>query len=508
MTGSLESRIVFQTISLLLLLLLLVVSDSQADDKCPKLKQPGYELFGTKTTYTDARKFLRDIDNDDLPKPFDDDSIEKEHKELLKYQCVPSVFYFIGRHSARFPDREDIEQYNSDLDRLLEKIRTESTVCPHVKERFLQWRSKMQPKHDNLITEYGAQEEREIARRFKRLYPEFFDASKAEIQIGVTKKIRTAQTGAQFLSEVKGLLLPHCEEGSLPTNDFDQPSYDLDKILSAACYRNLIDKYEKPFLDFHKQCQKISGDKKIKDPRIDRVKNPALKKRIADEVAEKLGLDNNDPTPAITPEVLQSIFDMCKFESAMRNSSSSPSIWCSLFEKRDVEAMEYIEDVNSYFKDAYGLWSNPRQSCPLVKDLVEAFREGTKLGPERKRSYFYFSHADPIKKLMAVFGLFKDDESFSEHRLDEFERNLKVPKKRHWRSSAISPFSANMVFVLYRCESRNKPTKYRVLAAVTEQPVELGGCIDTDCNAERFFAVYDNMRDCDLNKVCGRAADR
>lgn len=468
------------------------------------------------------------MDDDDLPKPFDDDSLEHEHRDLLKDDCSPVAFYFMGRHSARFPDGEDIDQYNKDLSELISKMGNSSrnSGCRRNRQEFLQWRPKMQFKHDNLITELGGREERDIARRFKRIYPDFFNAAKTDIKIGVTKKIRTAQTGSEFLKEVDGLnLSDSCRE--TPTNDPYRPDYNLDRVLEAACYKYLIDNHEAPFLDFHKQCEKISGEEKIKDPLIERVKNPNLKLRMAKRVARKLGLRNenngqqqpDDSQAAVSVQMLDSIWNMCKFETAMRNES----IWCSLFEKKDLEMLEYIEDVNTYIKSAYGPKANARQSCPVVGNLVESFQstirsyeeEGNQQGPRKLRAYFYFSHADPIKKLLAAFGMFKDDESYTPDRIADFESDLKVPKKRHWRSSLVSPFSANLAFVLYRCpkssssswfssSSSNKRDKFKVLASVTEQPVKLGGCKDTDCNIQRFMDTYDNMRDCDLNIICRR----
>lgn len=488
------------TISLVAVLLALLCRVNGDDDCGDKLEDLKYELFATKTTYDDAREFLRKTDDDDLPKSFDEDLLASEHFNMIKDKCFPQVLYFIGRHSARFPDAEDIEKYNKDLSELIDKLGKAPSKCRPRVAKLLEWKSKMVAKQDNLITDLGGREERDIARRFKRVYPQFFNVSEADIQIGVTDRLRTAQTGAEFLREVEGLLIPNCDERSTPTNDVDQKAYDVDKILAAACYRYMKDKFQKPFLDFHKECERIKGEGKVKDPRIDRVKNPNLRKRIADRVARKLGLDNSGKNPPVTPEVLESIFNMCRFENALKQDS----VWCDVFDQRDVEALEYIEDVNSYIKSAYGPKSNPRQSCPLVKDLLDAIEEGTQLNStRRKKSYFYFSHADPMKKLLATFEMFKDDDSFSEKRITEFERNLEVPKKRNWRTSVITPFSANLAFVLYKCyRAENNASKFKILATVTERPVKLGGCKDTDCNMQHFLEKYESMRTCDLNKVC------
>lgn len=484
------------------LLLLQAYSIACDEDSCKRLKSLEYELYGTKTDYETARRYLNK--KDDLPDDFDDDSLEKEHKGLLEDHCTPTVFYFIGRHSARFPDGEDIDIYNKHLSELRDKLKGQDFIkkCPEKFGDFLNWTAKMQNKHDNLITELGAKQEQDIAKRFKKIYPDFFTTQKADVKIGVTTRIRTAQTGAEFLKELDGFVFPSCDQKSLPTNDIERSDYSIDRILKHECYKGLMDKHALPFLEFHKECEKISGKDKVKDPRIEMVNSPKVYKEIGKKVAKRLGL-SKDQESLVTKEVLESIFDTCKFENVYRNKS----VWCSLFEKKDVEALEYIADAESYIKNAYGPQANSRQACPLIKDLVENFHEGTKLtgAPgEHKKSYFYFSHAGPMKKLLAAFGIFQDSDSYSEKRIREFASDLKIDKDREWRSSLIVPFSGNMAFILYRCQKPGKQVKHKILATVTEKPVKLGGCKDTACDEQKFFATYDNMRDCNLNKICAK----
>lgn len=474
-----------------------------ADDKCKKLKNLDYQRYGTKTMYRTARQYLDKADEKHLPKSFDDDTLEEEHKDLAKDSCMPVVFYFIGRHAARFPDGEDIELYNKKLSELKEilKKQTIDNKCPKRLEAFLNWTTKMEPKHDNLITELGAQDQQAIAKRFKKIYPEFFNTDKTDVKIGVTNKIRTAQTGMEFLKEVDGLRLENCDKASLPTHDLDDPRYDLDRILQNACYKAMMDKYNMPVLEFHKQCDKINGKEKVKIPLLERVKDPSVVKDIAERVTKKLGLSEDKPIDA---EMLDTIFDMCKFENGFKNYS----VWCSLFEKKDIQLFEYIEDFDDYIKDAYGSQTTGKQACPMVKDLVDAFQDGTKLTGaqnEKRKAYYYFSHAGAMKKLLAAFDIFQDADSYSVSRAEDLIKKGKVDDDREWQSSLIAPFSANMAFVLYRCQKQGKPVAHKILATVTEQPVKLGRCSDTACSSRKFFETYNSMRDCDMNRICARS---
>lgn len=474
-------------------------------DKCIKLKTLDYELYGTKTLYDDARRYLER--KDEIPNSFDDDSLEEEHNDLLQKSCKPVVFYFFGRHSARFPDGDDAVQYNKHMAEIQNMLRQHynETNCPEKYAEFLNWKPKLQFDFDNLITHLGGIEQREIARRFKKLYPEFFNTNKTDIKIGVTTEIRTSQTAVEFLKEVDGLKLEGCEESLLQTHDVDDPNHDPNKLRSHDCYKKMQDNYKRPYLEFHDDCKNRMKGKvtKQKYPLVDRVRDPKVVQEIIESISKKIGFESAEKSP-INVDVLNSIYDNCRFENAFLNDS----VWCKLFSKKHLKAMEYIEDVNTYYKGGYGVDARVKQSCPLVKDLVEEFIVATKetshMDQTRRKSIFYFSHATPMKKLLATFGMFKDDESFSESAIAELERSLKAPKRRNWRISLISPFSGNIAFILYRCQKPGKEdVKFKILSAVTEHPVKLGGCGDTDCSSEKFFKTYEPLRTCDLDKICG-----
>lgn len=471
----------------------------QAIAGCPLLdKELKYEFHGTKTIYTDAYNYLNS--KDDLSGSFDDDTLEEEHKDLVKDGCKPVVFYFVGRHSARFPDAEDIEEHNKNLKNLQAKLRfiESSLQCPKRYKGFFDWQPKMTPQHDNLITDLGGDEQRDIAKRFKKIYPEFFDSSKADLKIGVTGKIRTAQTAVEFLQEVKGWEIDEsCRRNVIPSNDLEEPGYNLNKIINNGCYKKLMSQNLMPELSFHDQCEALVG-KKPKNSIVEKIKDPKVLKAITDKIAEQLQL----PAGSITDKVFDSIYSTCKFENALKNDS----IWCTLFEKSDIKSFEYIEDVKSYINDAYGPNANVQQACPLVSDLINSFKNGMELSGkdgEKRKAHFYFSHAGAMKKFLATFSIFEDKKSFTDAQVTEFINTLKAPSHRKYRSSLIVPFSANMAFILYRCQKQGKSEiKHKMLATVTEHPVKLGGCKDTDCNFGKFLETYQRMENCDLKQVC------
>lgn len=491
--------------SLLIVLLTSRSTSSLDDNKCKKLKTLDFELYGTKTLYGDARKYLER--KDELPNSFSESSLEEEHHNLIRKSCRPVLFYFFGRHSARFPDGDDADLYNkhmAEIQNLLRKHHNQ-TNCPEKTAEFINWRPKLKFNLDNLITHLGTIEQRDIAKRFKLLYPEFFNVKTSNVKIGVTTELRTSQTAVEFLKEVNGLKLDGCDEKSLPTYDVDDPKFDADKVRTHSCYKKMQDNYAKPLLEFHEDCKsrlKSKGNKQ-KYLLVDRARDPKVVRDIVDSIAKKLGFENGENSP-INAAVLDSLYDNCRFENAFLNDS----IWCKLFSKKEMKAFEYIEDVNTYYKGGYGAEARPTQSCPLMRDLLEEFvkaaKETSHMTGLQRRSVFYFSHATPMKKVLATFGLFKDDESYTESAIADFERSLKVPKKRDWRISLITPFSANMAFILYRCQKAGKSdVTFKILSTVTEHPVKLGGCKEANCDSDVFFKKYEPLRTCDMSKICG-----
>lgn len=71
------------------------------------------------------------------------------------------------------------------------------------------------------------------------------------------------------------------------------------------------------------------------------------------------------------------MYRACVFEYAIHDASP----WCAAFDEAELKAIEFREDLDDYYKDAYGLKRNYAQACPIVRELVGRFRWGG-LSPE------------------------------------------------------------------------------------------------------------------------------
>lgn len=473
-----------------------------------ELKPLEYKLFSSTTLYENSRAQLQNQSTQEfVPDAFSSRSLLNEHQALLKQSCKPIIFYFLGRHAARFPKDEKIEKYNKNLNELKQRLKGSSSFidkCPEKLAKFLNWTSKLEPKLSYLITELGGREEQAIASRFKEIYPEFFSTQTASVDLGVTSKIRTSETGVQFMKLVENFSFPGCE--STPTNDVDQAGFDPEKILSSNCYKALMNKEVEEFLQFHERCKKSlkklkginpdddGGQQQANNNKggslVDKIKSPEAVRSIADKVSAKLGLE-------VDSKIVDSIAQMCMYEIAIRKHS----VWCSLLDEQDMRMIDYVQDTSAYIKDSYGPESNVKQACPLIKDLLDVFQNATTLPDGKRNAYFYFSHDHALKKVLANFGLFKDEASYSEQRIDEFVQNGNTPMNRNYRVAFSVPFSGNFAFALYRCPDSQSDGRHKLLISLNERPIRIAGC-DVACDVKQFIETYKSAYDCNLDKIC------
>lgn len=526
---------------------------------CEKLKEPNYQVFSTLTLYESSKKYLdQDFANKSPLPEFGEKTLQEEHDKLTSESCKPISFYFLGRHAARFPKDDKIEKHNNDLYKLNETLRELVNKLPGHKnencDRLLNWRSKLTPKQGYLITELGGQEEQNIAKRYKQVYPEFFDVKTTEIDVGVTSKIRTAQTEVQFMKLVDGYYSSGCE--NVPTNNINEKEYNPQTIIDDKCYRKLMEKEVENFLQFHQICKDRAKEKKEpKAPLVERLKSKEAIQIVLDRVSKRLGFDNK-----LEQRTLDSIIRMCVDETATgiksvwctlhdkvkneklvervleKRSKNSEvkleldqktlisivrmcihetaigikSVWCTLLGDEDIKAYDYLEDAESYFVDSYGPDSNIKMACPLVGNIIDVLESAMKQSDTlildgKKKSYFYFTHDHALKRIIPYFGLFKDDESFSEKAIDEFIKDGKIPEKRRYELSKLLPFSSHFAFVVYRCQKDStKPAEHKLLTTFNERPIRMAACKNqVACDLNSFIETYNDSRlDCDLNKIC------
>jgi multiple inositol-polyphosphate phosphatase/2,3-bisphosphoglycerate 3-phosphatase len=146
---------------------------------------------------------------------------------------------------------------------------------------------------------------------------------------------------------------------------------------------------------------------------------------------------------------------------------------------------------------------NIKQACPLIGDLLDKVQSMINNNQEKK-TFLHFTHAGVMKRLYSGLGLFSDLKSNNNLKYDE---SICLNDEREWKSSLISPFSANFAAVLHKCDHKDtnedqNNAKFKLLTLVQENPVIINGCDSALCSVDKFMNTYQTMSSCDLSEIC------
>lgn len=527
-------------------------NDNQCFDYKYSFQHTNFKLFSTKTTYTTSYQQLNQSSSSSLnllskleiPNIFSRrNSLKQLHNNLINDNCKVKQFHYIGRHAARFPSSKDIDQLNKLLLNIQNRIdltkytpnnnnkpttnitiiheqqqqKAPASVCLNPLAEYKSWTSSMSIEQGNLITDYGMEETEAIASRFKEIYPDLFNGTLTDIDFGSTKELRTAQTALAFLKQFENFKLHFCDFNQFPHQHLSDIS--MAKILiNNDCLRKFIDNYYKEKLDFHNKCENYH---EIDYPITHNLhlNEPNRTKSISISVSKKLKLNKDQ---YLTYDETMAIYKMCKYETALpdktTNTRQQASIWCNLFSENDLKFFEYLDDIK-YFFEVYGHPDQARSSCPITTDLLKSFKTIEKSilnnnlgGGEQDfplaEAKFYFTHSEVIQKLLAtMIDLESSDNSYlTKNILAHLEAGT-APNNRQWRTSLLSPFSANIAFIVYQCPSTTESElkfENKLITTLNEQPILIDGCQDYTCSISGLIddsRIFKERR-CKLDEIC------
>ena len=106
-------------------------------------------------------------------------------------------------------------------------------------------------------------------------------------------------------------------------------------------------------------------------------------------------------------------------------------------------------------------------------------------------------HSTTMIMLMTTLGLFKDGQPLlANNREDMLDRKFKT--------SHIAPYSANVGFILYVCDSEEGDgNTFTLQLLVNEEPMLIPGCDSMLCPYEQVREMYSHVfENCDLNEIC------
>lgn len=422
--------------------------------------KPLYPYFSTKTTYTQAFNYLKSLG---LP------------IGQLPSGYRPVLFYYFGRHGIRYPDADDIVALNDlsgNISTLVQRKGDEQfkDLCKDIVGQVRSFRSHWVRENDNHITESGFKELQAIGERYKKLLPSLLDPSRKEfsIDVGVSDKIRTTESASGFVRGLYG------------------ESYDEAKNLNAMPKHDVT--------MYHTSCKRArNGVKLEKNKVVKRFKKEAVLTEMMNSVLKRIGL----PPGQMEFKDFTLFHELCSYNHAINGSS----VWCSIFTADDLKLLEYYDDIDDYYsvhKDK----AMKKAPCAVMNDILNSIGK-TVSGQNSANAVLRFSHSGAIRPFLAYLGLF--DNFGSEHEKDHIDYCVNGMMEREWRTSLISPFAANVAFILLKQETKDE---YKVLTLVQEVPVKVDGCDKVLCSLKDFKKSFEkSVKKCDVQSICSKNED-
>ncbi|KAJ3272369.1 PHOsphatase, partial [Borealophlyctis nickersoniae] len=176
---------------------------------------------------------------------------------------------------------------------------------------------------------------------------------------------------------------------------------------------------------------------------------------------------------------------------------------------KEVELLEYFEDMRHWWLLAYGAAINERVACRLITDVVDAVMEvvdaeteSPGAGKGYRKGVFRFGHSETNVFLMTLLGLYNDTLPLT---------TANTPTLLHTRTfrlSHISPFATNIIFELVSCRFSSSATdssSYKIRVVINERDTPtVPGCPDAWCPLDTFLSVVrERGVGCVWEDVCG-----
>ncbi|ORY90448.1 histidine phosphatase superfamily [Syncephalastrum racemosum] len=214
----------------------------------------------------------------------------------------------------------------------------------------------------------------------------------------------------------------------------------------------------------------------------------AFKERALAPIAARL---SRDLGVALEADDVATIYTGCAFEISHRRDAST---FCTLLTRKEVEAAEYHEDLNYYYKYAYGRALNSKVACALAQDLVQAMDDVVNGKDGAYRMTLKFGHTQTIVFLETFLGLFHDAKPLVANASEA------AIQKRMFRTSNIASFASNVGLQLL-----SKDKEHYVRVVVSEAPVILPGCNAEVCSYALFRKVLASRLQCSFQDVCQKS---
>ncbi|KAL3860395.1 hypothetical protein ACJMK2_010520 [Sinanodonta woodiana] len=378
-------------------------------------------------------------------------------------KCTAVHVNGIFRHGLRYPSAGDMQDMTSLQNKLAPNVR-------NAKYDFLKtWSNTYPTEKANFLHDMGKEELHIIGSRLgKRLFS-LLDGNMDNIHFVSSSTQRTKASAQEFFSGLSLGVRDAPSTAITPQINNNLTRYfDMCKLYTDSVDTNITALKE--------YSQFLTGE---------------LFRNVILANAARLGLTNSSLSAA---DILM-IYKTCAAELASYNRSDT---WCSIQTDDEREILEYASDIEDYYLRGYGVPINTDMACPIAKDLANSIAQVIHNHSHHLNysvAKFVFGHSDTVTHLANRLGLFRDQQPL-------LASNYDAMKNRKYIVSHTTPFSANIMLVLYNCHQGNgHPVEndYILRLLVNDKPEALN-CGDSICSY--VDTEFQNIVGCNFDDIC------
>jgi len=390
-------------------------------------------------------------------------------------QATPSFFNYLARHGSRDPTGGDAKK----LYALQNLLNQNGDYITNSSFSWLQnWKSPFNIHDEGYLNVYGEEEHYNTSKRWiSRLSPLLSQSwTTNQYPINTTQVPRTARSGNSFgfaLTEGHGYIGASQYEPFFTISDTKSNDILLRFFDNCPTYQDLTTLDDQADLYHNKNV-------------------PSVVSRIQ----SLLGI--NPAHWQLDSSTIDVLYTACCFDVSQRNDTDH---FCTLFTEEDILMFEYYEDLSNYYEKGYGTPLSYQIAAPLLQNFFGIMNNFIAGKTFEQSAALRFAHAETILPFVSLLGLFAGDPPLT--------WNLATYDiiNRKFRSSIISPFAANVAFVLYNCTGSSSPWRVKLLHNEIEYefPGENGqGCGgEMYCPIDTLQSMYQTALQFNYAKSCG-----
>ncbi|KAG5672852.1 hypothetical protein PVAND_002941 [Polypedilum vanderplanki] len=358
--------------------------------------------------------------------------------------CTPAKFWLLSRHGTRLPSRGDITGILNNYERLHRDVSVNynagrTSLCASDFNLLQNWSfdTNITLDKEQYLTVSGWNELEGLGRRYSEAFPTLLprNYSRNDFLFRPTYKQRTQASLKAFADGIFG------HDGHIQVQFEEVPDPDF-------------------FLRPHDNCElydEVIANKIEQDAFRD---GPDFQQMLT-QVSQKLGFHGSRQ---LRENEIDTIANLCKFEQIWFLDEPSP--WCVAFSISNHAVLEYLEDLDYFWRVGYGyrdfrtLFEN--MNCYLMQDLLNFV---TSNNPNDHLARIYSTHSTILQLIIVTLGVFEDEVQLTRH-------NFAQQTFRQWKSSLIAPMGTNLAVIKYSCADGDDD----LLFLFNEKPLHINGC--------------------------------